>query len=178
MEAINILSSALIIFVFDKRYAVPDVGSTLYFVKAFAIKAYANEVIKDVLMDSLNPVATRNNLEKVTLNSLLSTRPVNVEDERRQVVHRMQKLLSTDSIYSIRKKIADELNLIAKNPYDKKAKAYTFDINCKACNSIEYDDNLCMVILTTYNKRGDLIARTVIKPPSFVTYNKMDEDKE
>lgn len=81
--------------------------------KAFAIKAYANEVIKDVLMDSLNPVATRNNLEKVTLNSLLSTRPVNVEDERRQVVHRMQKLLSTDSIYSIRKKIADELSKIS-----------------------------------------------------------------
>ena len=54
----------------------------------------------------------------------------------------------------VTQKVADELNLIAKNPYDKKAKAYTFDINCKACNSIEYDDNLSMVILTTYNKKG------------------------
>ena len=78
----------------------------------------------------------------------------------------------------VTQKIADELNLIAKNPYDRKAKAYTFDINCKGCNSIEYDDNLSMVILTTYNKRGELIARTVIKPPSFVTYNKMDEKKK
>lgn len=78
----------------------------------------------------------------------------------------------------VAQKIADELNLIAKNPYDRKAKAYTFDINCKGCNSIEYDDNLSMVILTTYNKRGELIARTVIKPPSFVTYNKMDEKKK
>ena len=34
-----------------------------------------------------------------------------------------------------------------------------------------------MIILTTYDKKGDLIARTVIKPPSFVTYNKSDDEK-
>jgi len=69
-------------------------------------------------------------------------------------------------------KVTDELNLTSKNPYNKKEKAYTFQMNCKGCNSVEYDDNLKMVILTTYNKKGDLIARTVIKPPSYVTYTK------
>ena len=74
----------------------------------------------------------------------------------------------------IAQKILDELNLTTINPYNKKAPAYTFEINCKACNSVEYDDNLSMIILTTYNKKGELIARTVIKPPSFVTYTKED----
>jgi len=72
----------------------------------------------------------------------------------------------------IAQKVSDELNITGKNPYNKKLKAYTFDLNCKGCNSVEYDDNLSMIILTTYDKKGELIARTVIKPPSFVTYFK------
>ena len=72
----------------------------------------------------------------------------------------------------IAKKISEELNVITVNPYNKKSEAYTFEKTCKACNSVEFDDTLQMIILTTYDKKGDLIARTVIKPPSFVTYNK------
>ena len=34
-----------------------------------------------------------------------------------------------------------------------------------------------MIILTTFNKKGELIARTVIKPPSFVVYSIEDEEK-
>ena len=74
----------------------------------------------------------------------------------------------------VAQKIADELNQTSINPYYKKNPAYTFELNCKGCNSVEYDDNLSMIILTTYNKKGELIARTVIKPPSFVTYAKED----
>lgn len=74
----------------------------------------------------------------------------------------------------VAQRITDELNLTSVNPYNKKAQAYTFDLNCKGCNSVEYDDALSMIILTTYNKKGELIARTVIKPPSFVTYTKED----
>ena len=72
----------------------------------------------------------------------------------------------------IAKKISDELNTITVNPYDKKSEAYTFEKDCKGCNTVEFDDSLEMIILTTYDKKGELIARTVIKPPSFVTYNK------
>lgn len=74
--------------------------------------------------------------------------------------------------------VLDELNTISKNPYDKNLKAYTFEKDCKGCSSVEYDDKLIMVIVTTYDKKGDLIARTVIKPPSFVTYLKSDEDSK
>ena len=75
----------------------------------------------------------------------------------------------------VAQKITDELNKVEVNPYDKKGIAYTFEKNCKACNSVEYDDELSMIILTSYNKKGELLARTVIKPPSFVTYNKSDD---
>ena len=76
----------------------------------------------------------------------------------------------------IAQKVSDELNLINVNPYDKSAQAFTFDTDCKGCNSVEYDDKLTMIILTTYDKKGVMVARTVIKPPSFVTYNKTDNE--
>ena len=72
----------------------------------------------------------------------------------------------------VAKKVSEELNVVTVNPYNKKAEAYTFDKTCKGCNSVEFDDALKMIILTTYDKKGELIARTVIKPPSFVTYSK------
>ena len=77
----------------------------------------------------------------------------------------------------VAQKVADELNVTAKNPYNRTAPAFTFDAACKGCNAVEYDDKLTMVIVTTYNKRGDLMARTVIKPPSYVTYSKVDDEK-
>ncbi len=78
----------------------------------------------------------------------------------------------------VAQKITDELNKVEVNPYNKKEVAYTFEKNCKGCNSVEFDDELSMVILTSYNKKGELLARTVIKPPSFVTYNKADDENK
>lgn len=73
-------------------------------------------------------------------------------------------------------KVCDELNSITQNPYDKNKPAFTFERECKACISVEYDDNLSMVIVTTFDPKGDLSARTVIKPPSFVTFTKEDNN--
>lgn len=78
-------------------------------------------------------------------------------------------------ISEIAKKVASDLNKTTKNPYDKKAVAYSFEDTCKACNNVTFDDNSQMIILTSYNKKGELINRTVIKPPSFVTYSKFDK---
>ncbi len=72
----------------------------------------------------------------------------------------------------VAKKIAQELNTTSKNPFDEKSPAYTFETICTGCNNIEFDDKLQMIILSAYNKKGELMARTVIKPPSFVTYAK------
>ena len=78
---------------------------------------------------------------------------------------------------SVAQKVSEELNLLVKNPYNNKQPAYVFEPSCKACNSITYDDISQIVVVTTYNKKGELIARTVIKPPSFVDYSKYDEKK-
>jgi len=72
----------------------------------------------------------------------------------------------------IAQKTLQELNKVTKNPYNNKEAAFTFQTSCANCNSVEYDDSLTMIILTTYNKNKELISRTVIKPPSFVLYEK------
>ena len=77
----------------------------------------------------------------------------------------------------VAKKLVENLNSTMKNPYDKKKPAYTFEQNCFGCNNVSYDDEANMILLTTYDKKGELVARTVIKPPSFVVYSKYDKNK-
>lgn len=72
----------------------------------------------------------------------------------------------------VAKKIVNEMNEKTKNPFNKKQKTFTYDLNCTNCTSVEYIDNQNSIILTTLDKKGKLIARTVIKPPSYVTYTK------
>lgn len=72
----------------------------------------------------------------------------------------------------VTKMVCGELNTTMLNPYDKHSPAFTYELNCKGCNSVEYDDKAQMITITTYDKRGDMIARTVIKPPSYVKYEK------
>ncbi len=74
----------------------------------------------------------------------------------------------------VAQKVCNELNFVMVNPYNKKSPAFTYELNCKGCNSVEFDDKSQMVTITTYDKRGDMIARTIIKPPSFVKYEKED----
>ena len=76
----------------------------------------------------------------------------------------------------IAKKIADELNSTQENPYDNSKVFYVLNNECSACTKVESDNELKMVIITTFDKNGLLVARTVIKPPSFVTYYKNDKD--
>ena len=78
----------------------------------------------------------------------------------------------------VAKKVADNLNKIAKNPYNKKKSAYTFEKDCVGCNCVTYDDKTQMITLTTLNNKNELILRTVIKPPSFVVYSKFDDEKK
>ena len=76
----------------------------------------------------------------------------------------------------VAKIVSEELNVLTKNPYYRKKPSYTFEAKCKGCNSVSYDDVNQMVIVTTYNKKSELVARTVIKPPSYVTYLKHEDN--
>ena len=55
---------------------------------------------------------------------------------------------------AVAQKTADALNKTEKNPFDKKALPFSFDANCKGASCIEHDDNLRMIILTTYDKKA------------------------
>ncbi len=69
-------------------------------------------------------------------------------------------------------KIAKELNKVNKNPYDKKNPAYLIKAKCKGCVIITPDDALNSIAVEAYSNDNILLVRTVIQPPSFVTYTR------
>lgn len=77
----------------------------------------------------------------------------------------------------VAKKTLDELNTVSKNPYDRKLPAYVSgNVFCGSV-SIESDDKLQTITVTGYGRDNVIIVRTVIKPPSFVTYKKYEDKK-
>lgn len=85
----------------------------------------------------------------------------------------------------ISKKLAEELNAINKNPYSKKTPAYVFGEKCQGCVIITPDDKLNSITIEAYSNEDSLLVRTVIQPPSFVTFtrdltvpDKKDKKKE
>lgn len=79
---------------------------------------------------------------------------------------------------SVAKMTADELNTLSKNPYSRKLPAYVFEN--PQCGSIlvESDDKIQTITITGYDKNKAIIVRTLIKPPSFVTYEREEQDKK
>lgn len=67
--------------------------------------------------------------------------------------------------------LSDEMNKLVKNPIDKKNPAYSVNEECKGCVVLTPDDKVKSVILTAKDKDDKLITRTVIQPPSYVTFN-------
>lgn len=77
----------------------------------------------------------------------------------------------------VARKTMDELNTLSKNPYDKKLPAYVSgNVFCGSI-SIDSDDKLQTITITGYGKDNVVLVRTVIKPPSFVTYKKYEDKK-
>ncbi len=72
-------------------------------------------------------------------------------------------------------KLIEELNAVNKNPFSKKAPAYCISGKCECvgCVKISPDDKMNSITVEAYTK-GDnlLLVRTVIQPPSFVTYTR------
>lgn len=68
--------------------------------------------------------------------------------------------------------LVDELNETIKNPMKKKNPAFTINEECLGCIVLKADKKVGNITLVSYDKEGNIITRTVIQPPSFVTYNK------
>ena len=75
------------------------------------------------------------------------------------------------------KKVLEDLNKTTINPYNRRKPAFTLDAICVGCSSVGFDDTNQMIVVTSYNNKKELVARTVIKPPSFVEYSKFDNKK-
>lgn len=71
----------------------------------------------------------------------------------------------------VAKMLSDEMNKIVKNPINKKNPAYSVSEECEGCIVVLPDDKVKNIILTAKDKEGRLITRTVIQPPSYVTFN-------
>ena len=78
---------------------------------------------------------------------------------------------------SIAKKTADELNTLDKNPFNKKLPAYVFENPQTGSVLVESDDKIQTITLTGLGENKIILVRTVIKPPSFVTYRKYEDKK-
>ena len=71
---------------------------------------------------------------------------------------------STDAI--------NEMNELVKNPIDKKNPAYSLEKECLGCIVVTPDEKAKNITLSAKDKENKLIVRTVIQPPSYVTFNK------
>lgn len=76
------------------------------------------------------------------------------------------------SLKEVAKSVSEEMNKLVKNPINKNNSAYSIEEQCEGCIVIETNEKAKNITLTAKDKEGKLIVRTVIQPPSFVTFNK------
>ena len=69
-------------------------------------------------------------------------------------------------------KLSEEMNKLVRNPIDKNNPAYSIQKECLGCVTLTPDDKAKNIVLTAKDKENKLVVRTVIQPPSFVTFNK------
>ena len=72
----------------------------------------------------------------------------------------------------IAKNLSEEMNKLVKNPINKKNPAYSVGEECEGCIVLTVNDKEKNIVLTAKDKNDELITRTVIQPPSYVTFNK------
>lgn len=74
----------------------------------------------------------------------------------------------------VSKKLTEELNAVNKNPFSKKAPAYCIIDKCEHEGSVKIspDDKINSITVEAYTNDNILLVRTVIQPPSFVTYTR------
>lgn len=77
----------------------------------------------------------------------------------------------------VAKETLEELNTLDKNPFDKKLPVYVFEKPQTGSILVESDDKIQTITLTGFGRENVILVRTVIKPPSFVTYQKYEDKK-
>ena len=73
------------------------------------------------------------------------------------------------------KEFVEKYNETYKNPITNKESAFTVDKKCIGCVSVSYDENTKSINVTGYDKDLEILCRTVVKPPSYVTYEREEK---
>ncbi len=68
--------------------------------------------------------------------------------------------------------VVSEMNKNVKNPINKNNPAYSIINECEGCIVVTPDNKLKSITVAGKDKSGNLVVRTVIQPPSYVTFNK------
>ncbi len=63
-----------------------------------------------------------------------------------------------------------KLNSLNKNPINKKDPAFVYAQKCAGCVSLQINEPTRSITSTGYDKDLNVLTRSVMKPPSFVTY--------
>lgn len=82
----------------------------------------------------------------------------------------MDKNAKKPSATVVSKKLTDELNKVNKNPYSKKTPAYSLAEKCDGCVIITPDDKMNSITVEAYTTDEILLVRTILQPPSFVSF--------
>ncbi len=69
-----------------------------------------------------------------------------------------------------------KLNALNKNPVNKKEPAFVYAQKCAGCVSLEINEPTGSITSTGYDKDLNVLARSVMKPPSFVTYENTENE--
>ncbi len=90
----------------------------------------------------------------------------------------VQDIMDIKDIKTLKDKsfeLVKKYNETYTNPVTKKENAFTTDKKCMGCVSVIFDDNTQSLNITGYDKNLQILCRTIVKPPSFVTYEREEK---
>ena len=98
-----------------------------------------------------------------------------VKNNCKTIVQDMINIKDTKMLNAKSKEYVEKYNTTYKNPITKKENAFTVDKKCIGCVSVNYDENIKSISITGYDKNLEILCRTIVKPPSYVTYEREEK---
>ena len=98
-----------------------------------------------------------------------------VKSNCKSMVENILDIKDTKNIKEKSKELVLKYNENSKNPFTRKETAFTTDKKCVGCVSVSFDESTQSINVTGYGKNTDILCRTIIKAPSFVTYEREEK---
>ena len=98
-----------------------------------------------------------------------------VKNNCKTIVQDLISIKDTKMLNPKAKEYVEKYNEIYKNPITNKESAFTTDKKCIGCVSVDYDEGTKSLNVTGYDKNFEILCRTIVKPPSYVTYEREEK---